>query len=59
MHGIRWSEHDKYAAIDPDARIRIIYHKTIDGSKWVQTTIDLKTNKVLHNYTKGKGVMKE
>jgi hypothetical protein len=40
-------------AIDPDAKIRIIYSKTSDGAKWVQTTVDASTGKMLQNYTGG------
>jgi hypothetical protein len=54
MHGVRKADRDpKLVAIDPDAKIRIIYSKTSDGSKWVQTTIDTLTGKMLQNYTGG------
>ena len=53
MHGVTRADRAKEIAIDPDAKIRIIYSKTSDGSKWVQTTYDLKTSKMLHNYTGG------
>jgi hypothetical protein len=53
MHGVIKADRAREIAIDYDAKIRIIYSKTSDGSKWVQTTMDLKTNKMLHNYTGG------
>lgn len=57
MHGIYYADSSKQVAIDPDARIRIIYAKTADGKSWTQTTVDLKTGTTLHNYTKGTGKM--
>jgi hypothetical protein len=56
MHGVIKADREKkQVAIDPDAKIRIIYSKTADGSKWVQTTIDTSTNTLLQNYTGGVG----
>ena len=56
MHGVTKADRERHqVAIDPDAKIRIIYHKTADGSSWIQTTMDTATNKMLQNYTGGKG----
>jgi hypothetical protein len=59
MHGVYWAEHGKQVAIDPDAKIRIIYSKTSDGRNWTQATIGTKTNTMLHDCTRGTGKMTE
>jgi hypothetical protein len=56
MHGVQKADREpRQVAVDPDAKIRIIYHKTADGSSWVQTTMNVDTGKMLQNYTGGKG----
>ncbi|KAF2675347.1 hypothetical protein BT63DRAFT_474975 [Microthyrium microscopicum] len=56
MHGVAYADRERrQLAIDPDAKIRIIYSKTTDGAKWVQTTLDATTGKMLQNYTGGTG----
>jgi hypothetical protein len=53
MHGYSVADWDKRLAIAPDAQIQIIYSKK--GATWVQTTIEMKTGKKLHEYVRGGG----
>jgi hypothetical protein len=54
MHGVRKADWYRPAvAINPDAKIRIIYSMTSDRSKWIQTTLDASTGKKLQNMTGG------
>jgi len=53
MHGYTVADWDKRLPIAPDSKIKIIYSKK--GSKWVQTTVDMKTGKQLHAYERGTG----
>ena len=51
MHGVEKADWYRPAVtIDPDAKIRIIYSMTKDGAKWIQTTLDATTGKMLQNH---------
>jgi hypothetical protein len=56
MHGYTKADWDKRIPIAPDSQIKIIYSKK--GANWVQTTIDMKTQKKLHEYVRGGGAAK-
>jgi hypothetical protein len=56
MHGYTKADWDKRVPIAADARIKIIYSKS--GASWVQTTIDMKAGKKLHEYVRGSGAAK-
>jgi hypothetical protein len=56
MHGYSVADWDKRVPIAADAKIKIIYSKK--GAKWVQTTIDMKTGRKLHEYERGSGAAK-
>lgn len=56
MHGYSVADWDKRVAIAPDSPIKIIYSKK--EKNWVQTTIDMKTGKKLHEYVRGTGAPK-
>lgn len=56
MHGYSFADWDKRVPIAQDAQIKIIYEKK--DSKWIQTTIDMKTGKKLHEYSRGTGAGK-
>jgi hypothetical protein len=59
MHGRIKADWDRVTyAIAPDAKIKIIYKKTEDGSKWIQETVDMATGKQLQHYVNGSGKMK-
>jgi hypothetical protein len=58
MHGRTYADAAKAMPIAPDAKIKIEYMKTPDGTGWIQRTTDTKTEKQLHSYTEGKGRMK-
>lgn len=53
MHGITYARSAPAVAIDPDAKIRIIYEKTPEDT-WIQTTVDTATGKTLQKYPRGK-----
>ena len=56
MHGYTKADWDKRVSIAPDSQIKIIYSKR--GGSWVQTTIDMKSGKKLHEYVRGSGAAK-